>query len=76
MLKFIYESLKEDKKLIYMSTHDNMIIALLKYISYKYELDIKLFDIPDFCSCIRFELWDDKIRIYYDSLFLVEINFI
>ena len=57
-------------------THDNMVIALLKYISYKYELDIKLFDIPDFCSSIRFELWNENIRIYYDSLFLVEINFI
>ena len=42
---------------------------------YKYNVNIRLLDIPDFCSCIRFEVWNnDIIRIYYDSLFLVEIN--
>ena len=75
LLLHIFELLEKEQKLIYLSTHDNMIMTLLKYISNKYELEIKLFDIPDFCSCIRFEIWnDDLLRIYYDSLFLVEIK--
>lgn len=74
MLNYIFETLKEKQKFIYLSTHDNMIMALLKYISHKYNLKISLLDIPDFCSCIRFEIWNnDLLRIYYDSLFLVEI---
>lgn len=52
-----------------------MIISLLKFIYYKYDIKIQLLDIPDFCSCIRFEIWNDNIlRIYYDSLYLIEIN--
>lgn len=74
MLENIFLILKTDKIFSYLSTHDNMIMSLLKYISYKYNLDIKLFDIPDFCSCVRFELWNDILRIYYDSLFLIEIK--
>jgi hypothetical protein len=75
LLLHIFELLENEKKLIYLSTHDNMIMTLVKYISNKYELEIKLFDIPDFCSCIRFEIWnDDLLRIYYDSLFLIEIK--
>lgn len=76
MLFHIFELLKTNKKFIYLSSHDNMIIALLKYICYKYNVNIKLFDIPDFCSCIRFEIWnDDILRIYYDSLFLLEVKY-
>jgi len=75
LLLHIFELLENEKKLIYLSTHDNMIMTLVKYISNEYELEIKLFDIPDFCSCIRFEIWnDDLLRIYYDSLFLIEIK--
>lgn len=75
LLTHIFDLLKTNKKFMYLSTHDNIIIALLKYICYKYNIDIKLLDIPDFCSCIRFEVWNnDNLRIYYDSLFLVEIN--
>ena len=75
MLTHIFHILKTNKIFSYLSTHDNMIIALLKYICYKYNVNIRLLDIPDFCSCIRFEVWNnDIIRIYYDSLFLVEIN--
>jgi hypothetical protein len=75
MLMHIFELLREDKKLFYLSTHDNMIISLLKFICYNYDIKIQLLDIPDFCSCIRFEIWNDNIlRIYYDSLFLIEVN--
>jgi hypothetical protein len=75
MLTHIFDILKTTKIFSYLSTHDNMIIALLKYICYKYNVNIRLLDIPDFCSCIRFEVWNNDImRIYYDSLFLVEIN--
>jgi hypothetical protein len=77
MLFHIFDLLRENKKLYYLSTHDNMIMALLKYICFNYNIQIKLVDIPDFCSCVRFEIWnDDILRIYYDSLFLVETKFI
>ena len=74
MLKHIFDILRSNKILSYLSTHDNMIIALLKYMCERYNLNIKLFDIPNFCSCVRFELWNNKLRIYYDSLFLIEIE--
>lgn len=75
MLKHIFDILKTNKFFSYLSTHDNMIISLLKYICYEYNVNIQLLDIPDFCSCIRFEVWtDDSLRLYYDSLFLVEIK--
>ena len=36
-------------------------------------------EMPDFCSSIRFEVWEDKssnsvVRIYYDTLFITEIK--
>lgn len=75
MLSHIFDLLKHSKTLFYLSTHDNMMMALLKYICFKYNIKIQLLDIPDFCSCIRFEIWNDNIlRIYYDSLFLIEID--
>ena len=75
MLKHIFDVLKSNKKFSYLSTHDNIIISLLKYISHEYNINIRLLDIPDFCSCIRFEVWGENIlKIYYDSLFLVEIK--
>lgn len=75
MLQHIFDVLKTNKKFSYLSTHDNMIISLLKYICSEYNVNIQLLDIPDFCSCIRFEVWnDDSLRLYYDSLFLVEIK--
>lgn len=74
MLSHIMDLLKENKKMYYLSTHDNMMMSLLKFICYKYNVKIELLEIPDFCSCIRFEIWNEKIKIYYDSLFLLEIN--
>ena len=54
-------------------------MALVKYFQPE-----KIYNVPDFCSLIRFELWtlpiidnetksNNLLRIYYDSIILKEI---
>lgn len=72
-IKFCKKFLKSLRKLIldillnpdinfsYLSTHDIIIYPLVMYI---YKERIKL---PYYCSNVRFELWTNEIRIYYDD---------
>ncbi|AYV77751.1 MAG: histidine phosphatase domain-containing protein [Edafosvirus sp.] len=62
--KFINES---PVGFVYMSTHDSMVYPL----ALKYNKG-KPLKVPDFCSSVRYEVWDQCIRIYYDDLLLVE----
>jgi len=75
----INEIINSDKKFAYLSTHDNTLMPLIKYIITKYNINDKYMELPDFCSSIRFEVWKDDesnsiIRIYYDTLFITEIT--
>jgi hypothetical protein len=71
----------EQIKFSFLCSHDVILMALVKYFQPK-----QIYNVPDFCSLIRFELWtftfeDDMyssnnlIRIYYDSIIIKEIIF-
>ena len=45
----------------YLSTHD-VVVYPLAMLLYKEKLKL-----PDFCSNVRFEMWTNEIRIYYDD---------
>lgn len=69
----------EQIKFSFLCSHDVILMALVKYFQPK-----KIYNVPDFCSLIRFELWtlpiidnetksNNLLRIYYDSIILKEI---
>lgn len=58
--------LGSEKNFVYMSTHDSNVFPLGLYI-YK-----DLLKIPDFCSNVRYEIWNNMTRIYYDDLLIHE----
>ena len=75
----INEIIESDIRFAYLSSHDNMLMPLIKFIVNKYNVKDKYMEMPDFCSSIRFEVWEDKssnsvVRIYYDTLFITEIK--
>jgi hypothetical protein len=78
----INQIMNSDKKFAYLSTHDNILMPLIKYIVNKYNIRDKYIEMPDFCSSIRFEVWESVksdeitkyIRIYYDTLLIIEIK--
>ena len=59
---FINELKKEDCKLIYLSTHDSILVPLV----YRIFGEIK---IPDFSSYIIYEIYENKVNIKYDNEF-------
>jgi len=48
----------------YLSTHDVVIYPLAIRLSGE---EVHL---PDFCASIRFEIWTDEVRIYYDDILI------
>ena len=53
----------------FLCCDDTIIMALIKFIQPN-----TIFNIPDFCSVIRFELWENNLlRIYYDGLIIKEV---
>lgn len=53
----------------FLCSDDAIIMALIKCIQPN-----TIFNIPDFCSVIRFELWENNLlRIYYDGLIIKEV---
>lgn len=59
-------SKNDDINFVYISTHDSIV----------YPLALKLANtvvkLPEFCSNVRYEFWDNATRIYYDDLLIVE----
>jgi hypothetical protein len=79
LFRHINNIINSDIRFAYLSTHDNTLMPLIKYIVNKYNIKNKYMELPDFCSSIRFEVWIDDnsnkfIRIYYDTLFITEIT--
>jgi len=54
-------------EMVYMSTHDSIVFPLAQ------RLRGDVVKLADFCSHVRFEVWDRCVRVYYDDMFLVEI---
>ena len=73
----IMDIINSDTTFAFLSTHDNSIMPFLKYIHKKYNKD-SFIDLPDFCSTVRFEIWSSEnirvLKIYYDTILIVEIN--
>jgi hypothetical protein len=58
--------IKSNNTFSYISTHDSIIFPMAMNLS---GTRVKL---PDFCSSIRYEVWDQMIRVYYDDLLISE----
>lgn len=66
----------EEIKFSLICSHDIILMAFLKFLKPK-----TIYNIPDFCSLIRLELWslnnleetNNLLRIYYDSIIVKEI---
>jgi len=70
ILIYIFNLLKfNNKNFIFLSTHDTVIYPLA------YKIYKKRINMPDFCTCLRFELWDQALMIYYDDLLIYEKYF-
>jgi hypothetical protein len=69
-------------KFSFLCSHDIILMALVK----KYQPE-NIYNTPDFCSLVRFELWSSStiddvltkpkniLRIYYDSIIIKEIKY-
>ncbi|AYV84771.1 MAG: histidine phosphatase domain-containing protein [Hyperionvirus sp.] len=67
LVQYIEEFIeKEGVTLVYMSTHDSVVFPLALRLK---GTDVK---IADFCSSVKFEVWDHCVRVYYDDVFLME----
>ena len=67
LLSSIYILSKNDKiNFIYMSIQDSIIYHLA------FKLSNTVVKLPNFYSCIRYEIWDRITRIYYDDLLITE----
>ncbi len=66
----------EEIKFSFICSHDIILMAFLKFLKPK-----TIYNIPDFCSLIRLELWSSNnleetnnlLRVYYDSIIVKEI---
>jgi hypothetical protein len=69
LIKKIINILENDNiKFSFLCSHDIILMALLRYFQPKKE-----YFLPDFCSQIRFELWNNNIlRVYYDGIIIYE----
>jgi len=75
--KIMYFLHKSNYKYIYLSTHDNILMPLLKYIS---KNNYTNYVFPEFNSNIVFELWVNNnikyINIYYNNNFIDKILYV
>lgn len=62
ILEFVLQITKDPNiNFAYISSHDTFVFPCAM------RLANKLVRLPEFCSAIRYEIWDRKIRIYYDD---------
>ena len=56
----------QDVDLVYMSSHDTVLLPIaLRLCGHAVK-------IPDYCSHIKFEIWENSIKIFYDDELLLE----
>jgi hypothetical protein len=57
----------EGVNFVYISTHDSVVFPLaLKVLGQSVK-------VPNFCSSVRYEMWDRVTRVYYDDLLIAEL---
>lgn len=53
--------LDNDNKFVYLSTHDTIVFPLSQHLNKNHT------KLPQFCSHIKYELYEDKLEVYYDD---------
>lgn len=70
ILKLIDELINDaDVKFAYLSTHDVIVFPLAYYLS-----NYSKINVPGFCEYVKYEVYDDCTKIYYNDMLIKVIN--
>jgi len=67
-------SSNDNIKFAYLSTHDVVIFSLVMRLTRIFNKGKELIKIPDFCSYVIYEMYDDHTKVFYDDKLIVNIK--